>query len=162
MNRTYKLQSRMMKLIAGLEQSGMERDISLNWERIHLVSCANNGFHLAHSRGLDAELAAIACSLHDYGRVVTGRQLNHAGAGYEPLKLFLDETGHLSAAEIETVAQAVKNHSNKGEVGTPLEELVKDADVLDCYQYGIPLVKSEYASRLAAVLAELGIEKGIG
>lgn len=44
-------------------------------------------------------------------------------------KLFTDD-------EIAQIALAVKNHSKKGEVGTKLEETVKDADVLDFYQYG--------------------------
>lgn len=104
---------------------------------------------------VDAELAAIACSVHDYGRIVTGKQLDHAAAGREPLQLFLTECGYFSAEEIDQIVKAATNHSNKRDKGTPLEEIVKDADVFDCYLYGIPLLREEYKSRLDAILSEM-------
>ena len=55
------------------------------------------------------------------------------------------------------MALAVKHHSNKDIVGTPLEEIVKDADVLDCFQYGQALTRSEQRERLKKVRAELGL-----
>lgn len=66
---------------------------------------------------------------------------------YEKLvpKLFTDE-------EIDQIAIAVKNHSRKGEVGSPLEEIVKDADVLDFYQYGYDVARKEQQDRLEALL----------
>lgn len=54
------------------------------------------------------------------------------------------------------VAQAAKHHSSKADIGTPLEEIVKDADVLDCYQYGLPLDREEQRQRLKMILAEIG------
>ena len=42
---------------------------------------------------------------------------------------------------------AVKNHSSKTVLGTPIEEIVKDADVIDCYQYGLPFDRPEKRSR---------------
>lgn len=155
MNRTYKTQRRMLEVIAAFEESGMPRDTSLNWERIHLVSCARNAYFLALMRGIDAELAAIACSVHDYGRIVTGKQLNHAAAGREPLQLFLTKCGYFCAEEIDQIVNAATNHSNKRDKGTPLEEIVKDADVFDCYLYGIPLTRAEYKVRLDAILLEM-------
>jgi len=148
MNRTYKIQRKLMEQIAELEQIGMQRDTSLNWERIHSVSCSRNGYFLALERGVDAELAAIACSVHDYGRIITGKQPGHAAAGDEPLRLFLMESGHFNGEEIAVIAQAARNHSRKGETGTPIEEIVKDADVLECYWYGIAIEKDEYRRRL--------------
>lgn len=66
---------------------------------------------------------------------------------YEKLvpKLFTDE-------EIDQIAIAVRNHSKKGEVGSPLEEIVKDADVLDFYQYGYDVARKEQQDRLEALL----------
>ncbi|MEW6666901.1 MAG: hypothetical protein AB1512_16990 [Thermodesulfobacteriota bacterium] len=40
--------------------------------------CAGTG-----TREVDAELAVLACSVHDYGRIVTGKQDNHPAAGFE-------------------------------------------------------------------------------
>jgi uncharacterized protein len=155
MNRAYKLQRKLLQKIAEFEREGIKRDASLDWERIHMISCARNGYFLALKRGVDAELAVLACSVHDYGRIVTGKQDNHAAAGFEPLKVFLTESGDLDADEIDLIAVAAKNHSSKGAVGTPLDEVVKDADVLDCYQYGIPLRKDEHQRRLESLWIEM-------
>lgn len=155
MNRTFKIQEKMLEKIAALEHIHMDRDISLSWEKIHLASCAAVGRILALKRGVDPELSAIACSVHDYGRIITGKQYDHAAAGYEPLKLFLLECTLFTPDEIELLATAGKNHSSKKEVGSPLEEIVKDADVFDCYQYGLSLDREEQRERLKRMLAEI-------
>ena len=155
MNRIYVIQANLLAEIDKQAEHGMERDYPLAWERIHMASCSKLGQLLAVKRRVDPEMAAIACTLHDYGRIVTGKQVNHAPNGYLPLKALLQEYGLFTAGEIEILAQAAKNHSNKQEIGTPLEEIVKDADVLDCHQYGQTLERPEQRARLAAVLAEL-------
>ncbi|MBR6799677.1 MAG: metal-dependent phosphohydrolase, partial [Firmicutes bacterium] len=65
---------------------------------------------------------------------------------------FLRETELFAEEEIEQIAAAVKNHSNKSEVGTPLEEIVKDADVLDFHQYGYEMPRKEQQDRLERML----------
>ncbi len=155
MNRIFTLQTQLLAAIDSYADG--ERDYPLSWERLHLASCAKIGQLLAVKRGVNPELAAIACSLHDFGRIVTGRQANHAENGYEPVKRFLTECGGFSAEEIECLALAAKNHSSKQAVGTPLEEIVKDADVLDCHQYGQSLERPEQRERLQKVLLELGL-----
>lgn len=154
MNRIFTIQSKLLDKIAEYETVGIEREYSMAWEKVHMASCAKIGQLLAMKRQVDPELTAIACSLHDYGRIVTGKQANHAENGYEPLKIFLVECGQLTEDEIEIVAQAARKHSSKKEIGTPLEEIVKDADVLDCYQYGQTLERPEQRERLKKVLAE--------
>ncbi|MBP2655233.1 MAG: metal dependent phosphohydrolase [Firmicutes bacterium] len=158
MNRIFTIQSKLLEKIAEYDCDNQERDWPLEWERIHMISCAKVGHFLALKRGVDAELAAIACSVHDYGRIVTGRQKNHATAAYEPLKTFLAAAGKFTADEVEILAQAARVHSNKDEVGSPLEEVIKDADVLDCYQYGILPEREEQKKRLDCVLTELNIK----
>jgi uncharacterized protein len=155
MNRVFQIQERYLAEIARFENASMSRDISLNWEKIHMASCAAVGRILALKRGVDAELSAIACSIHDYGRVITGKQQDHAAIGYEPLKLFLVQSGYFTSGEIELLAKAAQNHSSKKEIGSPLEEIVKDADVFDCYQYGLPLEREEQRMRLKSILEEL-------
>lgn len=153
MSRVFETQVKMLEKIA--EFKDIERDYPLNWERIHMVSCAKIGQILALKRGLDLELAAIACAVHDYGRILSGKQKNHAEEGYKPLQLFLLESGYFNPDEIKLISEAAKNHSSKKEVGSPLEEIVKDADVLDCYQYGLPLEREEQKKRLEKILEEL-------
>lgn len=155
MNRSFAIQEKILEKIAEFENNNMERDITLSWEKIHLASCAAVGRILALKRGADPELSAIACSVHDYGRIITGKQQDHARVGYEPLKAFLKESGYFSKDEIELLATAAQNHSSKKEVGSPIEEIVKDADVFDCYQYGLPLDREEQRMRLKMILEEI-------
>ena len=136
MKKILRLQSALLKEIDKYEKLIPERDHFIDWERVHISSCAKIGYMLAEERGVDPILAACACACHDYGRIITGKQSGHAEAGYQPVQEFLRKTELFSDDEISQIAVAVKNHSKKAEVGTPLEEIVKDADVLDFYQYG--------------------------
>ena len=157
MNKVFQIQESMLAFISQYEEQGGARDYPLSWERVHMASCARIGMLLAIKRGVEPELAAVACSIHDFGRIVTGKQAGHAPHGYEPAKTFLTTSGLFTDAETELLATAAKNHSNKDQVGTPVEEIVKDADVLDCYQYGEELARAEQRERLAKVMQELGL-----
>ncbi len=84
---------------------------------------------------------------------MTGLQEDHAEAGYEPVQGFLKYNGLFTEDEITLISEAVKNHSCKTEVGTLIEEIVKDADVIDCYQYGLPFDRPEKKARYEAWLA---------
>jgi len=152
MNRLQKLQSALLKEIDKYEELIPERDQPGDWERIHISSCAKLGYLMAEKQGTDPILAACACACHDYGRIITGKQAGHAEAGFETIKAFLRETGLFAEEEIEQIAAAVKNHSNKSEVGSPLEEIVKDADVLDFHQYGYEMPRKEQQDRLERLL----------
>ncbi|MEG0391424.1 MAG: HD domain-containing protein [Anaerovoracaceae bacterium] len=147
MKKILRLQSALLKEIDKYEELVPERDHFIDWERVHISSCAKLGYMMAEERGVDPILAACACACHDYGRIINGKQAGHAEFGYAPVKVFLRGTGLFEEAEIEQIALAVKNHSKKGEIGTPLEEIVKDADVLDFYQYGYGFARKEQEER---------------
>ena len=103
------------------------------------------------------ELAACAAAVHDFGRILTGKQKGHAEAGYIPVKDFLEESGLFSAEEIESIAEAVKNHSRKTETGTILEEIVKDADVIDTRYLRVLVDRPEKEERYEKWRREIGI-----
>ena len=154
MNRLLKLENLLLDVINQQEGKCMDRDETLNWERIHMASSARLAWEMALERkDADPEIAACAAAVHDFGRILTGRQKNHAEAGYEPVRAFLKESGLFTEEETEIVAMAVKNHSSKTETGTAVEEIVKDADVVDCYQYGYPFDRPEKEERYRAWLA---------
>lgn len=153
MNRVLTLQSAMLKEIDRHTQLVTERDETPDWERMHMASSARLAWLLAEERGLDPELAACACSVHDYGRILTGKQARHAEAGYEPVKVFLKSLSLFTEEEIEVIALAVKNHSRKSVVDGPIDEIVKDADVVDCTQYGVPFSREEHRIRFEAFRA---------
>ena len=154
MNRLLKLENLLLDVINQQEGKYMDRDETLNWERIHMASSARLAWEMALERkDADPEIAACAAAVHDFGRILTGRQKNHAEAGYEPVRTFLKESGLFTEEETEIIAMAVKNHSSKTETGTAVEEIVKDADVVDCYQYGYPFDRPEKEERYRAWLA---------
>jgi uncharacterized protein len=156
MKRLLRLQSQMLREIEKYEKQVPDRDKFIDWERVHMASCARLGYLLAESRGVNPELAACACTIHDYGRIITGKQAGHAEGGYLPVKEFLEKSELFTGEEIEALAISVKNHSRKGEIGTPIEEIVKDADVIDFYQYGIHFDREEQRLRYERMMGENG------
>ncbi|HWU40684.1 MAG TPA: hypothetical protein VN203_23805, partial [Candidatus Acidoferrum sp.] len=83
----------------------------------------------------------------------------HAENGYGPAKEFLRKVGLFSEKEIEEIGRAVKNHSRKEVIGTPLEEIAKDADILDCHFLGLPPKKEAHRKRFASLQEELGLRR---
>lgn len=65
---------------------------------------------------------------------------------------FLRNTGLFAEEEIDQIGLAIKNHSKKAEVGTPIEEIVKDADVIDFHQYGMGFSREEQKIRYEKML----------
>ena len=152
MKRLLRLQSLLLREIEKYEALVPERDKFIDWERIHMASCARLGYLMAQARGVDPELASCACAVHDYGRIITGKQEGHAEAGYLPGMEFLRNTGLFAEEEIDQIGLAIKNHSKKAEVGTPIEEIVKDADVIDFHQYGMGFSREEQKIRYEKML----------
>ena len=152
MKKILRLQSALLKEIDKYEKLVPERSHFIDWERVHITSCARLGYTCDEQRGVDPILAAAACAVHDYGRIITGKQENHAEVGYEPAMEFLRGTGLFEEEEIQQIGIAVRNHSKKAEVGSQLEEIVKDADVLDFYQYGYGFAREEQKVRLEKLL----------
>ncbi|MGE4273302.1 MAG: HD domain-containing protein [Desulfitobacterium sp.] len=143
-------------LLQMLEQEKKDRDYPFAWERVHATSCAQVGRLLAQKRGVDLELAALACSLHDIGRWYTGLQKDHALHGEEPVRRFL-EIYPVAETDKEEIIRAVIHHSEKDKVGLALEEIVKDADILDCYFHGDEVTKPYHVARLKKAMEELGL-----
>jgi uncharacterized protein len=155
MNRVAQLQCMLLDMMDMLDKD-TPRDETLSWERLHMASSARIAWLLALERGADPELCAATAAVHDFGRIVSGLQENHAEAGYVPVQGFLQYTGLFTEDEIAVIALAVRNHSSKTEVGTDIEEIVKDADVIDCYQYGLPFDRPEKKARYEAWMAGQG------
>ncbi|MBR5001239.1 MAG: HD domain-containing protein, partial [Firmicutes bacterium] len=122
--------------------------------RIHLASSARIAKDMAVQRGVNPELAAIATALHDMGRIVTGKQKDHAHQGSEPARKLLEQLNLFTEEEIQLLTAAVYNHSDKDYIGTDIEEIVKDADVVDCFEFGMELPRPEQKSRYQRYLKD--------
>lgn len=100
---------------------------------VHLYGVGQAAAMLALKRGMGrkmAELAEIAGMLHDYTSYLVEESDDHAHKSAPYAELLLEQTGEFTKEEIEMVANAVYNHSDKGCVGAPFDEVLKDADAL--------------------------------
>ena len=140
------------------EDLNPQREMTLEYELAHAAGTARLAQVLAAGRNLDRETAFILGVLHDYGRILTGSKKDHARTGSTYAREYLAHSGYFSEEEIEEIVRAIASHSLKEEVGSPLEELIKDADVLDSYLSGRPPSKRSAAARLQDLFKELGIQ----
>jgi uncharacterized protein len=157
-NAEYKILEAIQQTIKTHDIPGMARDETVEWEKIHSVSSARTGARLAVSRGVNPLLALSACALHDLGRIINGKQDGHAQAGCQPAKELLRKitaddgvTPLFSDGDIAQIAEAVKNHSKKDEIGSPLDEIVKDADLIDMAVFGAPFSREAQRVRFERI-----------
>lgn len=111
--------------------TAVEPERSRNEGIRHITAVSQYAILLAHVRGENAELAGVAGLFHDLYAYVTGIRKNHAAGGAAMAKKWLDETGLFTEAEKEAIVGAVYYHSEKQKTHFPLDEILKDADVLD-------------------------------
>lgn len=97
---------------------------------VHMFGVAQNCVLLASKRGEDVELSAIAGYLHDIASYTEGYSADHARRGAKMSGKILEETGLFTQKEIERVCAAILFHSEKKIVHGPLDEILKDADVM--------------------------------
>lgn len=125
---------------------------------LHIYGVSGFATLLAQRRRAPVELCAVAAMLHDLTRFSMGKEQNHAQEGAENARRILSELGCFSPSEINLICAAIAVHSDKETVGCEVDELLKDADVLQhyCYDPAEPREPIE-DKRLAAIFAELTI-----
>ena len=128
----------------------------------HLHAVAMAATMLAMKRGENAELAAMAGLLHDLYAYASGSYDNHAELGADYARALLDGMAVTTPAETEIICSAIRRHDSKADVDAPMDEILKDADVLH-HTLGDPTkaVKAHEQARFAALCAELGLRQGI-
>lgn len=125
----------------------------------HLYAVSQNCALLALKRGEDPELSAIAGLLHDISTCTTGDAKKHAEKGALMAKGILKTLTVFTEGEIEEIASAIAHHSDKGRIHAPLDEILKDADVLHhCLYSPLEAPASHEAARFALLKKELGLE----
>lgn len=158
------------RIILASKRPDNDRSWSKVFELKHTSSVTQLGRILAQKRGLDSELAAIMCVMHDIYVCTTGRVTDHAHLGAPIAEKILRKTKKFTEAEIKLISRAIYNHSDKHKVSKdPYIELVKDADVFDCGLYhGVhdayvyeksPKSCRAYFDRIKKVRRELNLPK---
>ncbi|MBQ7944780.1 MAG: HD domain-containing protein [Lachnospiraceae bacterium] len=139
-------------------------DIKDNEERrcayVHLYGVSQACGLLAMKRGENVELAIIAGMLHDISTYATMSSEDHAHKGADMARDILKELNIFSKDEIEAVCTAIYHHSDKELEHGPLDEILKDADVMQHVLYN-PLVevKANEQERFCSLLEEMQIKE---
>lgn len=125
MSRIKDLQKYIHKVLKGMDDN-QKRAAAV--AHLHGVSLA--AVMIAKKRGENAELAAMAGLLHDLYAYKSGSYDDHAHKGAEYARKVLDELGITSADETDIICSAIWHHDSKAEVDSPMDEILKDADVI--------------------------------
>jgi len=125
-------------------------------DHLHGVSLA--AVILAKKRGEDPELAAMAGLLHDLYAYKSGSYDDHAHLGAEYAQEILEKLDMTSPAETAVICGAIRHHDSKDDTDGPMDEILKDADVLH-HSLGDPTkeVKEHERERYEKLCRELGI-----
>lgn len=134
-------------------------EVFLKSAYMHLYGVAQNCALLAMKRGQNVELAVIAGLLHDIYTYETKNAYNHAYKGSLRARTILRGMGVFSVEEIEVVAHAIYYHSDKQTVHAPMDEILKDADVLNhCLYNPLADVSAHEVERFERIKKELDIQ----
>ena len=97
----------------------------------HLHGVALAAAVLAKKRGENAELATMAGLLHDLYAYNSGSYDDHAHLGAEYARKLLEKLAITTPEETDVICAAIGHHDSKAEVDGPIDEILKDADVID-------------------------------
>ena len=125
---------------------------------VHLYGVSLAAQLLAEKRHQDAELAALAAMLHDLAAYKSGSYEDHAHRSADLARSILTELQLTTTEETEAICSAIYHHDDKGVVDGPLDEVLKDADVMHhCMNDLRKAVKEKEQVRYAALRRELGL-----
>lgn len=142
------------------ELSGMEDFGKMMSACSHLYGVSLAATMIAEKRGEDAELAAMAAMLHDLHAYKSGSYKDHAHKGAELAKSILEELGLTNEEERQIICSAIYHHDDKLIIDSPMDEVLKDADVIHhCMNDLSKEVKEKEQVRYAALRKEFGIDK---
>ena len=152
MSRVKDLQKYVHKILKGMDDN-QKRAAAI--AHLHGVSLA--AVMIAKKRNENAELAAMAGLLHDLYAYKSGSYENHARKGADYARKVLDELELTSAEETDIICSAIWHHDSKDETDGPMDEVLKDADVIH-HSLGDPTkeVKAHEQERYGKLCEEFG------
>lgn len=152
MSRVKDLQKQVHKVLKGMDDNQKRASAIAH---LHGVSLA--AVMIAKKRGGDAELAAMAGLLHDLYAYKSGSYEDHARKGAEYAEEVLADLGITSEKETDIICSAIRHHDSKAEVHSPMDEILKDADVIH-HSLGDPTkeIKAHEQARYEKLCEEFG------
>ena len=126
---------------------------------LHLYGVAQACAMLALKRKENVELAIIAGMLHDIYSYANMDSNSHAHKGAEMSRDILNTLNIFNEDEKDLICEAIRNHSDKSMVHGWLDEILKDADVMQHVLYN-PLfnIKEHEQKRFSFLMKEFDIE----
>ena len=100
----------------------------------------------------------MAGLLHDLYAYKSGSYDDHAHLGADYARKLLEKLAITTPEETDVICAAIRHHDSKAEVDCPLDEILKDADVID-HSLSDPTkeVKAHEVARYAKLCKELGL-----
>ena len=124
----------------------------------HLYGVSLAATMIAKKRGLDPELASMAAMMHDLHAYKTGSYDDHAHKGAELARDILGELGLTDEAETNRICSAIYHHDDKLVVDGPMDEVLKDADVIHhCMNDMSKAIKEKEQARFEKLCQEFGM-----
>ena len=124
----------------------------------HLYGVSLAATILAKKRGLDPEIAAMSAMLHDLHAYKSGSYDDHAHKGADLAREILGELKLTNDEETEIICSAIYHHDDKYAVDSPMDELLKDADVMHhTLNDTSKAIKEKEQARYDKLCEELGI-----
>lgn len=125
---------------------------------VHLYGVSLAATVIACKRGLNAELLSMAAMLHDLYAYKSGSYADHAHKGAELGREVLDKLHLTTPEETDIICSAIYHHDDKHIVDSPIDEALKDADVIHhCMNDLSKPVKDKEKARFESLCAEFGI-----
>ena len=113
----------------------MTKDEARRHAYVHLYGVAQACALLALKRNENVELAVIAGMLHDIYTYANLDSKDHAHKGADQARGILDSLQLFNDNEKNLICNAIYNHSNKSGTHDWLDEILKDADVMQHVLY---------------------------
>ena len=124
----------------------------------HLYGVSLAATMIAKKRGLDPEIASMAAMLHDLHAYKTGSYDDHAHKGADLAREILGELGLTDGTETDMICSAIYHHDDKLVVDSPMDEVLKDADVIHhCLNDLSKPIKEKEQARFDNLCAEFGM-----
>ncbi len=126
---------------------------------VHLYGVSLAAAMIAKKRDLDAEIASMAAMLHDLHAYKTGSYDDHAHKGADLARDILGELCLTDDEETEMICSAIYHHDDKLVTDGPMDELLKDADVIHhCMNDLSKPVKEKEKARFEKLCVEFGFQ----
>lgn len=125
---------------------------------VHLYGVSLAAAMIAKKRGLDPETASMAAMLHDLYAYQSGSYEDHAHKGADLARTILEELGLANADETDTICCAIYHHDDKLVTDGPMDEVLKDADVIHhCMNDTSKAIKEKEKARYENLCREFGM-----